>query len=54
MFLFSDWALNLDARLRASCGLGGIALGCATVAALLVVLATAWRRVFSRGPLEYL
>ncbi|RRJ86028.1 DUF418 domain-containing protein [Gulosibacter macacae] len=54
MFLFSDWALNLDAKLPAELGFAAIVLCYLTVALIIIVFATVWRRYFRQGPLEWL
>ena len=54
MFLFSDWALNLDGRFPASFGVGTIVSCFLLVALILLVFAHLWRRFIGQGPLERL
>lgn len=54
MFLFSDWALNLDGRFPASFGAGTIVSCFLLVALILLVFAHLWRRFLGQGPLERL
>lgn len=54
MFLFSDWALDLDGSFPPSFGAGTIALCFLLVAFILLLFAYLWRRFFGQGPLEWL
>lgn len=54
MALFSDWALNLDAAMPASWGVGVAVVAYLLVTAILLVFASLWRRRFGQGPLERL
>lgn len=54
LFLFSGWALNLDARIPGSFGAGGHVLCFLLVALILLVFSWLWRRAVGQGPLERL
>lgn len=54
MFLFSDWALNLDGRFPAFFGAGTIVSCFLLVALILLVFSHFWRRFVGQGPLERL
>lgn len=54
MLLFTEWSVNLDARMPAQLGTGIVVISYVLVVAIIVVFASLWRRRFQRGPLEWL